>query len=109
MLENNESFENEWLADSEGSEDDLYSERKYIILVIYDIISDKQRVKMARVLSGYGIRVQKSAFEARLNKKQYQRLLEDIRKILKDEDNVGINLCIKHSLYRIWRIPVGCV
>ncbi len=66
------------------------SERKYIVLIIYDIISNKQRVKMAKLLSGYGNRVQKSAFEARLNKKQYARMLIDIKKMLKSEDNIRI-------------------
>lgn len=68
----------------------VFSERKYIILIIYDIISNKQRVKLAKLLSGYGIRVQKSAFEARLNKKQYARLLRDIKGMLMEEDNVRI-------------------
>lgn len=77
----------------EAAEEDAPSvdpEQKYIILVIYDIISNKQRVKMAKLLSGYGSRVQKSAFEARLNKKQYARLLKDIKKMLKADDNVRI-------------------
>jgi len=45
---------------------------------------------MAKLLSGYGSRVQKSAFEARLTKKQYARLLHDIKKMLKADDNVRI-------------------
>ena len=59
-------------------------------MIIYDIITNKQRVKMAKLLSGYGSRVQKSAFEARLTKKQYARLLHDIKKMLKADDNVRI-------------------
>lgn len=77
--------------DNEEDENELvYSDRKYIILIIYDIVSNKQRVKMAKLLAGYGSRVQKSAFEARLNKKQYARLLSDIKKMLKSDDNVRI-------------------
>ena len=76
--------------DERIDEDDIFSERKYIILIIYDIISNKQRVKMAKLLSSYGSRVQKSAFEARLNKKQYARLLRDIKRMLKQDDNVRI-------------------
>lgn len=45
---------------------------------------------MAKLLSGYGNRVQKSAFEARLDKKRYARLLMDIKKLLKADDNVRI-------------------
>lgn len=78
----------EYTADDEKGI--LSSESKYVILIIYDIISNKQRVKMAKLLSGYGNRVQKSAFEARLNKKQYARLLRDIKGMLKTDDNVRI-------------------
>lgn len=74
----------------EGEDSELFSERKYIVLIIYDIITNKQRVKMAKLLSSYGNRVQKSAFEARLNKKQYARLLRDIKKMMKKDDNVRI-------------------
>lgn len=74
----------------ETEEADVFSDRKYVVLIIYDIISNKQRVKMAKLLSGYGNRVQKSAFEARLNKKQYARFLRDIRRMLNKDDNVRI-------------------
>lgn len=77
----------------ESEKDDMegvFSERKYIVLIIYDIVSNKHRAKMAKLLSGYGIRVQKSAFEARLNKKQYARLLRDIKEVLTEDDNVHI-------------------
>ena len=64
--------------------------QKYVVLIIYDIVSNKQRVKLAKLLSSYGARVQKSAFEARLTKKQYMKMLSDIEKMLKSEDNVRI-------------------
>ena len=65
-------------------------DQKYIVLVIYDIISNKQRVKMAKLLLSYGARVQKSAFEAKLTKKQYYKMLTEIQKMLKKDDNVRI-------------------
>lgn len=71
-------------------EEESFAERKYVVLIIYDIISNKHRVKMAKLLAGYGTRVQKSAFEARLNKNQYARLLRDIKAMLKADDNVRI-------------------
>ena len=76
--------------DNNKDEHAAWSERKYVILIIYDIISNKQRVKMAKLLSGYGNRVQKSAFEARLDKKRYARLLKDIKKLMMPDDNVRI-------------------
>lgn len=64
--------------------------QKYVVLIIYDIISNKQRVKMAKLLASYGARVQKSAFEARLTQRQYEKMLSDIKKMLEPEDNVRI-------------------
>lgn len=75
----------EWI-DTDAQDRDV----KYVVLVIYDIVSNKQRVKVSKYLSGYGDRVQKSAFEARLNKKQYNKMLEGLEKILLPEDNVRI-------------------
>lgn len=52
---------------------------KYIFcLVIYDIVSNKRRVKLAQLLSGYGIRVQRSCFECDLTEKEYRGLLLDL-------------------------------
>ena len=44
-------------------------ERRCIVLVIYDITDDKRRTKMVRCLERYGVRVQKSAFEAFLTER----------------------------------------
>ena len=35
--------------------------RRYIVLVIYDIVENKRRSKMVKCLERYGVRVQKSA------------------------------------------------
>ena len=54
--------------------EELESDKEFI-LIIYDIVENKKRVKFAKLLSGYGIRVQKSAFEAMLTKQRYNKLL----------------------------------
>ena len=41
-------------------------EKKVYVLIIYDIIENKKRTKLAKFLQGYGFRIQKSAFEAML-------------------------------------------
>ena len=38
--------------------EELESDKEFI-LIIYDIVENKKRVKFAKLLSGYGIRVQK--------------------------------------------------
>ena len=47
-------------------------ERRYIVLVIYDITENKRRNRMVKCLERYGVRVQRSAFEAFLTKKKYE-------------------------------------
>ena len=70
--------------------DELESDKEFV-LIIYDIVDNRKRVKLAKLLSGYGKRVQKSAFEAMLPTKKYYKLIEDIpRYIDKTEDNVRI-------------------
>ena len=64
---------------------------KEFILIIYDIVENKKRVKFAKLLSGYGIRVQKSAFEAMLTKQRYNKLIKEIPHYIdKCEDSVRI-------------------
>ena len=54
--------------------DELESDRQFI-LIIYDIVDNKRRTKFAKLLEGYGKRVQKSAFEAMLSEKNYYKLI----------------------------------
>lgn len=62
-------------------------------LLIYDIIDNSKRAKFAKFMEGYGVRVQKSAFEIRLEKKRFQEMLNKIPFYISAEDNV--------KLYRI--------
>ena len=66
------------------------SEKKVFVLVIYDIIENKKRVKLAKLLLGYGFRIQKSAFEAELSEKKYEKLLEELRQFEDEEDSIRI-------------------
>lgn len=50
--------------------DELESDKEFV-LIIYDIVDNRKRVKLAKLLSGYGKRVQKSAFEAMLTTQRY--------------------------------------
>lgn len=68
----------------ESKEDKLY------ILVIYDIIDNRKRNRLAKFLQGYGLRIQKSAFEAFLNKSLYQKLLREIKEFASPEDSIRI-------------------
>lgn len=65
-------------------------EHQYLVLVIYDISDNKRRTKFASFLNGYGFRVQKSAFEAHLNKKLYKKLISNIPAQIQSSDNVRV-------------------
>lgn len=60
-------------------------------IICYDTPSAKRRRKMAKVILGYGKRVQKSVYEANLERSEYINMLISIEKVLDDkEDNVRV-------------------
>lgn len=65
-------------------------ELKYLVLVIYDISNDKRRRKFSKYLQSFGFRVQRSSFEAVINKKLYEKILQGIPKLIKEDDNVRV-------------------
>lgn len=71
-------------------QDIIEDPQKKLILIIYDIVDNKRRLNMVKLLEAYGNRVQKSAFEALLLNKTYQELIKKIQKIIENEDNVRI-------------------
>ena len=44
--------------------DDESKDDRLFVLIIYDIVNNSRRTKFAKLLLGYGFRIQKSAFEA---------------------------------------------
>ena len=79
------------------------SDRRYIVLIIYDIVDNKSRLRMVKCLESYGIRVQKSAFEAYLNKKKYEQLMHEASKIInKETDSLRIYLLANNTSVRSW-------
>lgn len=51
-------------------------------LIIYDIQSDKLRIKFATLMEGFGYRVQKSAFEVYLSDSKFKNLIKLIPKFI---------------------------
>ena len=67
------------------------SSHKLFVLIIYDIVNNKRRNAFAKMLNGYGFRVQKSAFEAMISANLYLKLLVVIPKYIdKAEDSVRV-------------------
>ncbi|MBQ9886807.1 MAG: CRISPR-associated endonuclease Cas2 [Lachnospiraceae bacterium] len=69
--------------------DDVTKDKVYV-LIIYDIVDNRRRVKLAKFLQGYGFRIQKSAFEAIITRKKYQKLISEISKYVSNEDSVKV-------------------
>ena len=76
-------FEFETLVEDEGND-------KYLILIIYDISDNKHRLEISKLLEGYGTRIQKSAFEAWLTKKHFEKLLSKLKEMTRATDNIRI-------------------
>lgn len=65
--------------------------RTYFTVVMYDIVENKRRSKVARILLGYGERVQYSGFEGHLTSKQVETLKAKLKKAIDhDSDRVRI-------------------
>lgn len=52
-----------------------------LYVISYDIVKDKTRTKVARLLENYGVRMQYSLFECDLDDKKYNELYSEIRQI----------------------------
>lgn len=74
----------------------------FLVVVIYDISDSKRRLRIANTLNGYGKRVQKSAFECVLNRKQYDNLVERLSKIIQEEDLLRIYKIAGCADVKIW-------
>ena len=58
-------------------------------VISYDIPDDRRRNQLAKVLKGFGTRVQYSVFEAHLNRRQFDELKQAVARLLEpSEDSV---------------------
>ncbi|EHL19060.1 CRISPR-associated protein cas2 [Peptoanaerobacter stomatis] len=62
----------------------------FTTIVFYDIISNKRRTELVKILNAFGYRIQKSVFECILTTKKYQLLLKKIKKFSKPEDLIRV-------------------
>jgi CRISPR-associated protein Cas2 len=69
--------------------DELPNDRVFV-LIIYDITENKTRLKLSKLLLGYGFRIQKSAFEATLTKRKYKELLARLPAYVSDDDSIRV-------------------
>lgn len=70
-----------------------------ITVISYDIVHNRRRRQLAKLLERYGERVQKSVFEMILEEKELPALVRKIERLIKkEEDSV-----------RIYRLPADAV
>lgn len=81
-------------------------ERKFIVLMIYDIVDNKRRNKMVKCLEAYGVRVQKSDFEALLNRWQYEKMLRE-SSILIDEAVDSLRVYVLDDIIDVYTWGIG--
>ena len=71
-------------------EREFAKQKTMFCMIIYDIRSNKRRLKLSKLLKGYGVRVQKSCFEVDLSRNDYQSLLRDIESFYKADEEHSI-------------------
>lgn len=77
--------------------------KKCFALIIYDIVNDKKRNQLVKYLEGYGYRVQKSAFEVRLNQALYREFVKRINFFkLGKGDSIRIYELKQQDQIKIW-------
>ena len=74
--------------------------------MIYDIVDNKRRNKMVKCLEAYGVRVQKSAFEALLNRRQYEKMLQE-SSILIDEAVDSLRVYVLDDIIDVYTWGIG--
>ena len=91
--------------DYEENEFLVEDERRHIVVVIYDITDDRRRTRMVKCLERYGIRVQKSAFEAFFTEKKYEHMMELTSGLIDPAtDSLRVYLLANHTSVRSWGI-----
>lgn len=70
------------------------NDSKLWYLLAYDVRDDKRLRRVARLLEGYGVRLQYSLFRCRLSERQLERLRWELSRVMDAEDDLLIvGLC----------------
>lgn len=64
-------------------------------IITYDIVKDKTRTKVSKLLEDYGVRVQYSVFESDMDDKELERVMKKLKALIDPStDNIKFyNLC----------------
>jgi CRISPR-associated protein Cas2 len=79
-------------------------------IISYDVVSDKRRTRVHKLLKGYGTRVQYSVFECDLTPKQLDKVGRELRKTVDlNTDSVRCYLLDEAAVRRIQIVGIGVV
>ncbi len=70
-----------------------------LVMISYDVVDDKKRLKLMKFLKDYGERVQKSVFECNLSPELYKVVKSEVEEIIND----------RKDRVRYYKICKGCV
>ena len=76
--------------ESHIDDEEILKEHRLFVLIIYDIVDNRRRTKFAKMLQGYGFRIQKSSFEAMISRRKYEKLLKEIPPFVSESDSVRV-------------------
>ena len=74
--------------------------------MIYDIVDNKRRNRMVKCLEAYGVRVQKSAFEALLTRRQYDKMLSESSRLI-DEAVDSLRVFVLDDIIDVYTWGIG--
>jgi len=63
-------------------------EEKTFVVVVYDIKDDRTRTRVCNTLKNYGSRIQLSVFECHLGRKEYEKMKEEVKRLLDLEEDL---------------------
>jgi CRISPR-associated protein Cas2 len=76
------------------------------VVVSYDIPDDKRRLKVMKMLRGFGHHAQYSVFECRLKRRDLRRLQKGLKALIREEeDDVRLYLLCEQCVPRM--VPMG--
>lgn len=71
------------------------------IAICYDVPDNRRRNRIAKILEGFGSRVQESVFECDITLKQLERLKSRLNKVIKGKDNIRIYYLCRECIGRV--------
>lgn len=75
------------------------------LLVVYDVSDPRLRRRLARLLGGYGERVQRSAFECVLRPGEHAALAGRLRALVPGDAPAGAEPSLPACSVRLYRLP----